>query len=132
MTTSLPERRQASRRRHVDDHNITSARIRPGHDATVIDVSAGGALVETAHRLLPGSAVDVQLETPDRRATVRGRVLRCAVASVGSTAVCYRGAIGFDRHLPWFADNDGGGYPVHSHELRRGGPERARTTRTVL
>ena len=70
----------------------------------LIDVSAGGALIETNHRLLPGTSVELQVETGTDRANVRGQVLRCAVVRVRPTWVCYRGAIAFDRHLPWFVD----------------------------
>ena len=41
-------------------------------------------------------------------------MLRCAVARLRASSVCCRGAIGFDRHLPWFVDEDG--YGVHGGE----------------
>jgi len=128
MTHRSHDRRRARRKNDVEEHGIVAARIRPGRDAAVIDVSADGALVETRHRLLPGTTVDLHLETPHHRATIRGRVLRCSVARVRSTSVCYRGAIGFDRHLPWFVDESGAGYGVHSSETRGGVPARAAAT----
>ena len=128
MSHRSHDRRRAHRQRRVEEHGIVAVRIRPGHEATVIDVSADGALVETHHRLLPGTAVDLHLEAPHRRATIRGRVLRCAVARVRSTSVCYRGAIGFDRHLPWFVDEESAGYGVHPDERRGGVPGRATAT----
>jgi len=88
----------------VDDHKIVSASVRPGHRARLIDVSAGGALIETSQRLLPGTSVELQVQTGTDRATVRGHVLRCAVVRLRPTWVCYRGAIAFDRHLPWFVE----------------------------
>jgi hypothetical protein len=88
----------------VEEHRIVSACVRPGHRARLIDVSAGGALIETNHRLLPGTSVELQVQTGTERATVRGQVLRCSVVRVRPTWVCYRGAIAFDRHLPWFVD----------------------------
>ena len=81
-----------------------SACVRPGHHARVIDVSAAGVLLETSHRLLPGTKVEVQVETGSERASMRGHVLRCAVVRLRPTWVCYRGAIAFERHLPWFVD----------------------------
>jgi hypothetical protein len=98
------DRRSARRREAFDEHRIVSACVRPGHRARLIDVSAGGALIETSHRLLPGAPVELQVETGTDRASVRGRVLRSAVVRVRPTWVCYRGAIAFDRHLPWFVD----------------------------
>jgi hypothetical protein len=102
-----PDRRSARRREAFEEHRIVSTCVRPGHQARLIDVSAGGALIETSHRLLPGAPVELQVETGTDRASVRGRVLRCAVVRVRPTWVCYRGAIAFDRHLPWFADERG-------------------------
>jgi hypothetical protein len=107
MTGDANERRGTKRLAALDDHRIVSACVRPGHRARLIDVSAGGALIETSHRLLPGTSVELQVETGTDRASIRGQVLRCAVVRVRPTWVCYRGAIAFDRHLPWFADERG-------------------------
>lgn len=106
MSSGQSERR-CGRRRGVDEHGIVAARIRPGYNVTLIDVSSGGALVETAHRLLPGKSVELHIEAPDRRGTLRGRVLRCSVVGVRPASICYRGAIAFDRHLPWFTEAAG-------------------------
>ena len=79
-----------------------SARVKPGHDVELIDISSGGALVEGVRRLLPGTAVELFLVAGDLCASIRGRVLRCAIVGLKPTSVTYRGAIGFDRDLPWF------------------------------
>jgi hypothetical protein len=102
MNTIRLERRGARRRRAVREHGIESARVRRVHVA-VIDVAAGGVLVETPHRLLPGMPLDIHLERDKRVATVRGRVLRCTVVGLSATLVRYRGAIKFDQFLPWLA-----------------------------
>jgi hypothetical protein len=70
----------------------------------LINISAGGALIDTQHRLLPGASVDLHVERNNYRASVRGRVLRCAVVRVRASNMSYRGAIGFDRCLPWFVE----------------------------
>jgi len=103
MTTAHGERRR-SRRQGTAEHGIVTAKIRPGHHVTLIDLSAQGALVEGEHRLLPGTAVELQIDGKDRHATLRGSVLRCSVVRVRPAAMSYRGAIEFDRHLPWCAD----------------------------
>ena len=102
MRDSRSDRRGMRRFDAQDAHGIVSACVRPGHRARLIDVSAGGALIETSHRLLPGTSVELQVETGTDRASVRGQVLRCAVVRVRPTWVSNRGAIAFDRHLPWF------------------------------
>ena len=104
MSSSRSDRRGMRRLDALEAHGIVSASVRPGHRARLIDVSAGGALIETSHRLLPGTAVELQVATGTDRASVRGQVLRCAVVRVRPTWVCYRGAIAFDRHLPWFVE----------------------------
>ena len=103
MTTPTTNRREASRLTHHHDHGIVSVRIRPGHAASLVDISASGALLETMHRLLPGTTIDLHVETAGERARFRGRVVRCAVVSVRAAAVAYRGAVAFDHPLPWFA-----------------------------
>jgi hypothetical protein len=100
----VADRRRSKRTRHIAEHGILLARVRPGYDASVIDVSAHGALVETAHRLLPGRHIELHLETLEARTAIRGRVLRCAVAGVVAHRVSYRGAVGFDRPLSWLVD----------------------------
>ena len=102
LRSDSADRRGPRRLEAFEEHRIVSACVRPGHRARVIDVSARGALIETSHRLLPGTSVELQVETGTDRASVRGRVLRCAVVRLRPTWVCYRGAIAFDRHLPWF------------------------------
>ncbi|MCU1384874.1 MAG: hypothetical protein JWL71_3571 [Acidobacteria bacterium] len=102
-----PDRRSMRRREAFEEHRIVSACVRPGQKARLIDVSAGGALIETSHRLLPGTSVELQVETGTNRTSVRGRVVRCAVVRLRPTWVCYRGAIAFDRDLPWFVDEGG-------------------------
>ena len=100
------ERRRTARLDCLEAHGIESARVRPGSAALLINISSDGALVETGQRLLPGSSVDLLLERSQYRASVRGRVLRCAVVRVQAASMCYRGAIAFDRSLPWFVEHE--------------------------
>ena len=125
MSTS-EERRGNLRHTRPEDHRIVAARVRPGYDALVVDVSASGMLIESNCRLLPGTKVELQLrqdaqadpQSETRQSeTVRGRVLRSAIWRLRSNAVCYRGAIAFDRHLPWFLEGETG-YDVPGSERR--------------
>jgi len=70
--TSADERR-ATLRLGAEDHGIDAAAIRPGHRARVLDVSRGGALVETHFRLLPGSSVELVVQVDNQRVSSRGR-----------------------------------------------------------
>jgi PilZ domain-containing protein len=113
----------------VEQHRIIGTRIRPGHLARIVDVSAGGALIETMYRLLPGTFVELHVETDAQHTRVRGEVLRSAVVKVRPDGVCYRGAIRFDRHLPWFLDEPGA---ASSPESRPAHPLRASATPEVI
>jgi hypothetical protein len=126
------ERRLIRRRQSVEQHGIVSALVRPGIDASVVDVSAAGVLIETHHRLLPGSSIEIHFEQKQRWPAVRGRVLRCAVARLEPTLVRYRGAVLFDRHLPWLPDDSGLGYSVPGGERRLARVKRARATRLSM
>ena len=132
VTNTRAERRRSWRRARPEEHGIVSARVRPGHDVSVVNVSAGGALVDCGHRLLPGASVELHLRSELQTAVVRGRVVRCAVARLRSNVVCYRGAIAFDRHLPWFDDQESAGYAVPGPEPRSGFTSRAGATQDVV
>ena len=128
MSYSGENRRGEGRRRCLEQHGIVSARVRPGHEVTLLDVSAGGALVETQHRLLPGRSVELYLDTPHHRLAVRGRILRCNVARLCPASVWYQGAIAFDRKLSWHTDEESSGYLVHTGEGWSSLPMRATAT----
>ena len=75
-----------------------AARLRPGRDVVLVDISDGGALIDARTRLLPGSAVVLQLQLRHQTVTLRGRVVRCEVVSINPTrGVRYRGGISFDE-----------------------------------
>jgi hypothetical protein len=90
------------------------ARVRPGHEASVIDISTHGSLIETLLRLLPGRPVELQIERGDALTRIRGRVVRCRVARVLAARVSYQAAIGFEQPLGWVTVSTGAakGYSV--------------------
>jgi len=72
--------------------------LRPGYSVSLVDLSAGGALIEGARPLRPGMRVHVQIVTSARRFALSAHVVRCSVASLDSSAgVRYRGALRFDE-----------------------------------
>lgn len=102
------ERRRAVRREPAGDEPLSRARLRTGRDVQVVNVSNTGLLVEGTARLLPGTHVDVHVVTRDGRVLVRSRVTRAYVWTLTAEAVCYRGALAFDRAV----DTAAIGYPV--------------------
>jgi len=101
-TSHVRERRADRRQTAVEDHGVLSTRVGAGHPARLVDVSPGGALVDTPLRLLPGSAVEVRLATRRDRIAIRGEVVRCSVNRL--QPMVYRGAVRFERRLPMFAN----------------------------
>jgi hypothetical protein len=99
--TAGMEQRRAPRRGGTDPHGVARVRVRPGHEAVLVDISQGGAAIETAYRLLPGTSVELQIDSGRGRTTVRGIVVRCAVVTVEATRVTYGGAICFDTPITW-------------------------------
>jgi hypothetical protein len=77
------------------------ARLRPGRMAHIVDLSSGGALIETDWRLLPGMRVELQLGEPIPLFRVTGRILRCHVALLDRERIRYRGALVFEEQLPF-------------------------------
>jgi hypothetical protein len=101
------ERRREQRRCGIGEHGIHSARVRPGIDARLLDVSTEGALIETACRLLPGRRLILQLKFASCAVALRVAVLRCTVFHASVDRITYRGALAFDRRMHWIADGDG-------------------------
>ena len=131
MTNQSPDRRRSHRRAAVEKHGIIRARVRPGDEVSLVDVSAGGALIETSHRLLPGACVELHLRREAADAVMRGRVLRCSVARLCANTVSYRGAIAFERALPWFADDAFSGYSLPGPENRTSASPRVGAAREL-
>jgi len=64
----------------------------------LLDLSAGGALLESRARMNPGTRTELQLSGAERR-YLRGHIRRCRVS--GLDPVRYEGAIVFDERLDW-------------------------------
>ena len=113
------DRRCATRRRLPEEHGILLARVRPGHKAIILDVSTRGALIETGHRVLPGAPIELHVQRQHGATTIRGLVVRCAVACVGSSTVRYRAAVAFEGELSGVgAAGKGYSAPDGNHESR--------------
>lgn len=98
------DRRAGARQAGTECRWLTGARLRTGRDVNVIDLSSGGALVETTARLLPGASVELQLAAHGWRGSAQARVLRCEVCAVVAGGIRYRAALGFEvrLHVPVF------------------------------
>jgi hypothetical protein len=77
---------------------LRSARLKYGPDVRVLDISAGGILVETDGQLRPDANIVFELSGPMKSILVPSKVLRCRVASFGEV-MRYQGACSFKRPL---------------------------------
>lgn len=78
------------------------ATLRPGCMVQLVDVSAGGALVEAPRPLRPGARVHLQVATPRRTFSIAAHVMRCLVWSLDPLdGVRYRGALRFEQRVEW-------------------------------
>jgi hypothetical protein len=97
MARQLTERRTHSRFGHPTISGVRAV-LRPAHLVSVLNLSAGGALIVGARPLRPGSRVFLQLTVAGQTGGRASQVVRCAVASlVGADGVQYRSAIRFDE-----------------------------------
>ena len=106
--TIAPERRAYPRVRAVTMTGMERARLRPGRTAQVVNLSAGGALIETDWRLLPGTRVEMQLGEPVALFRVAGRILRSQVARLDPGGIRYRGALMFEQRVPFGVEHTHG------------------------
>ncbi len=111
MTPRGAERRTAVRRGPAAESWLATARVRPGHEVRVVNLSAGGVLVEAGTRLLPGTRVVLQFAGPGVALRASAHVVRCYVAALDpERGVRYRAGLAFDRELDVFAEEAAAGY----------------------
>ncbi len=104
-----PDRRRAIRKNRAELSWLCGLRLRPGLDVALVNLSAGGALVETPTRLRPGGRTVLRLTGAAGSWTVSGCVLRSWVAAIEPEhGVVYRGALVFDEALDLSAAGDAG------------------------
>ena len=77
---------------------VSRATLRPGCSVRIVNLSAGGALVQAGRPLRPGARVHVQLVTAVRSFALVARVLRCAVWMLDPhDGATYHGALQFEE-----------------------------------
>ncbi|MBW8713920.1 MAG: PilZ domain-containing protein [Acidobacteria bacterium] len=85
--------------------DVSHATLRPGHVVHLIDLSAGGALVQTNRALRPGARVHFNLVLRQRSFALTARVLRCVVWTLDwGEGISYRGALQFEERCELFRE----------------------------
>ena len=79
--------------------SIRTVKLSPGETVTLINISATGVLVEGPTRFVPRTRVSVTFEGGFVPTQVRGKVVRCQVASIASGRLCYQSGIAFDTRI---------------------------------
>jgi hypothetical protein len=92
------DRRVHERLREHELEWLKSIRLKFGPSVRLIDLSAGGALIESKAPLRPGSTTALTITGRGLVETASLRVLRCEVSKIDGGLV-YRGACVFDRRL---------------------------------
>jgi hypothetical protein len=105
--------------------SITGVRLKPfGADATLLNISATGALVECTTRLRLGTSVTVVFEGTFSPSSVEGRVARSTVATVSKNGVLrYHVGISFQTRIPLDVEPEADGAARTQVETRHAEPE---------
>jgi hypothetical protein len=92
------------------------ARVRHGHRLRVLDLSAGGALVEAGGQLRPGSLIELQVEHHDRQTSLGATVVRCDVSAISAhRGTTYRAGLAFRETCEWLCEGwTRGEFGVHA------------------
>jgi hypothetical protein len=103
-TASYAPKTTEERRREVrvspDQTRVAdAAKLRPGFDIRIVDISARGVLVEVATRLHIGSRVELALFTSDTamKLDMVATVRRCHISNL--SPLTYRGALEFNQAI---------------------------------
>jgi len=101
LSVDASERRTAPRLPASTVSAITGVRLSPGgREATLVNISSTGALVRCQTKVLPGTAVTVQLDGTFTPASIKGKVVRCLVADICRPAgLSYHIGIAFNQEI---------------------------------
>ena len=102
-TTVVRERRASPRRPASELPFLKSVKLLAGPEVRLIDVSRGGAQLESETPLPPGTRVCLRLVTTDTTLLIDGRVLRSRVSCLQPGLVRYRSAVAFDEEVALFS-----------------------------
>jgi hypothetical protein len=97
---SWDNRRSSIRRTLSELSWLNQIRVKYGPTVSLLDLSAGGAQIETtSYRLRPGTAIVVEIAAGSKTFLVPSRVLRAHVSRVLPSATTYRAALAFKDSL---------------------------------
>ncbi len=139
------DRRVYTRLRDRDLHWVRNARVAMGHGVSLVDLSAGGALIDSPVALRPAATLTLEIGGAGFETIVPFRVVRCEIGALTPEGTVYRGACEFLRLIELPYQLKGGGREMSpgayigldfalKHLVELAGPSGAnqsRDTRTV-
>ena len=78
---------------------LRQVRLKSGPAVTLVDLSRGGALIDSRVQMRPGSTITLELSAHDASLALSSQVLRCQLTQIGSGSAIYRGACRFSDPL---------------------------------
>ncbi|MBP1633515.1 MAG: hypothetical protein H6Q10_89 [Acidobacteria bacterium] len=93
------DRRAGRRLPAADCAWLSSARLRPGPEVSIEDVSTGGARIDAPVRLLPGCRVELVLSGPGWHWAVEAVVVHASVSGLTGHGPRYLAGLRFARRL---------------------------------
>jgi hypothetical protein len=102
VTTGAPMPNTRAHRRFTASElrGLRTARVKAGPEVSVIDLSRGGVLFETAAELKPDSTIVLEFSGTTGTFQVPSRVLRCRSVATLDNSVRSSGACSFEQPLP--------------------------------
>jgi hypothetical protein len=101
------DRRAHKRHRHEELRWIRQARLSAGPAVSIVDLSSGGALVDSPVALRPDSVLTLDIEGRGFDKTLQFRVIRCEVGTLRPGQTIYRGACEFTTSIELPAEHAG-------------------------
>jgi hypothetical protein len=99
-SSSWDDRRSSIRQTLSELSWLNEIKLKYGPPVSLLDLSAGGAQIETtSYRLQPGSTIVMEVGAGSATFNVPSRVLRAHVSSIMPSATTYRAALAFKRPL---------------------------------
>lgn len=92
--------RRAHRRQRAEDLRwLRQARLGGGHPVAIVDLSSGGALIDSPIPLRPDSKLTLEIEGRGFNKAIQFRVVRCQIGSLRPGQTIYRGACEFTNRI---------------------------------
>jgi hypothetical protein len=84
---------------------LKSACLSSGSEVTLINISKGGALLESVDRLAPSTRISLRVITTEGILILQGKILRCMISHLNG-GLRYRSAVAFDQEFPLRTEED--------------------------